>query len=367
MQGKKILICPLDWGLGHAARCVQVIRALQNAGAEVVAAADRKPYAMLRQEFPDLQLIRLPGYDISYPAEAGHMALEIAMQSPRLMWSIYREHRDLARLIKRHKIDLVISDNRFGLWTKAVPCNYITHQVMVKFPPWLGYLEPLFYKLHRKWIQRYNECWIPDFAGDPNLSGDLTHKYPPPSNAVYIGPLSRFVDYHPAETLSKDEDEFNCDILMILSGPEPQRSLFEEILIEQTKHIDDRKILILQGKTDDAVDLRLSDNVRLVSHLTSEKFNRALQSADLIISRSGYCTILDLAVLGKRAIFVPTPGQTEQEYLARKMMHEDKYYCVPQSDFDLKSALAKVKGYKGVHFKTDAGNLIVRRVGQLLK
>jgi len=367
MRGKKILVCPLDWGIGHATRCIPVIHALKEAGAEVIVAADRRPFALLQQEFPDLQLIRLPGYEVSYPTETARMALEIVMQSPRLMWSIYREHRDLERLIERYHIDLVISDSRFGLWTKRIPCIYLIHQVMVKFPPWLGYLEPLFYRLHRRWILRYNECWIPDFAGEPNLSGDLSHQYPPPSNAVYIEPLSRFADYHPTETVSENDAELNCDILMLLSGPEPQRSLLEEILIEQTKSIYDRKVLILQGKSDDTTDLRLNDNVRIVSHLPSDKLYRAIKGAEMIISRPGYSTIMDLAVLGRKAIFVPTPGQTEQEYLAGKMMNEDKYYCITQSGFDLKSALAKAKGYPGMHFRTGSGNLVVRRVGQLLK
>ena len=368
MKSKNILVCPLDWGIGHATRSIPIIRTLCDNGANVVIAADRRPYALLKREFPQLEIIGFPGYEVSYPLNGARMAFEMVMQTPRLIWTINREHQKLKSLIEQHMIDLVISDERFGLWTKKVPCVYLTHQVMVKFPPWMAFLEKVFYRMHRRWIELFTECWIPDLEGENNLTGDLAHKYPPPANAVYIGPLSRFMRTGGAAATYNDKNrELESELLILVSGPEPQRTVFEKLILEQVKDFTSMNILILLGRTDEQIEQQYTDNVKIFSHLPSDSLDVAMKQAGMIVSRPGYSTIMDLALLGKKAIFIPTPGQTEQEYLASKFMREEKFFCESQVRFDLKSALAKAKGFTGMHITTNSEKLIVERVENLIK
>ncbi|NQU06349.1 MAG: glycosyltransferase, partial [Calditrichaeota bacterium] len=191
MTRKNILVCPLDWGIGHATRSTPIIRVLVEAEMNVIIAADGRPYALLEKEFPNLEMIRLPGYKVSYPQDAG-MTAAMIRQIPQMMRGIVNEHNLLKSIINKRNIDLVISDGRFGLWSRQIPCVYLTHQLIVKFPKSLKSFEHVFYKWHCHVIKRYTECWIPDLSGEPNLSGDLSHKYTTPSNCYYIGTLSRF-------------------------------------------------------------------------------------------------------------------------------------------------------------------------------
>ena len=370
MKPKNILICPLDWGIGHATRCISVIRALTEAGMNVIICADKRPHALLEKEFPELEFIRLTGYDIDYPSDDS-MAIEMARQTPKIIRETVKEHMALRRIVKRHNIDLVISDNRFGLWSRRIPCVYMTHQLMVKFPPRLRNLEPIFYNMHKSLIQRYTECWIPDRHGTPNLSGDLSHKYPLPDNAHFIGLLSRFKKHKvrgKIYDISDEEDRPSkgYDLLVMLSGPEPQRTIFERLVIDQARQLPALKTLVLQGKTEEECDENICDNIRLVSHMNSEDLNEAILSSELVLTRAGYSTIMDMAVLGKKAILVPTPGQTEQDYLAYKFEREKKFYSEFQDDFNLKRALEKTEGYLGLDMRTGSENMILERVRAML-
>jgi len=222
----KILIAPLDWGIGHATRCVTIIREFSTRGHEVILGADGRTLAFLQQEFPGLQCISMPGYGIQYPKN-GKMATHMLRAIPKIVSGIKKEHKQLKQIIQDYNIDLVFSDNRFGLWTKAVPCIYMTHQIMIKVPRALAFIEPLLYIFHRMIISKYDACWIPDSPGEINLSGDLSHKYPLRKNVAYVGPLSRF--YGSELSYHSDNPEYrNLKVLAIISGPEPQRSIFDQ-------------------------------------------------------------------------------------------------------------------------------------------
>lgn len=333
-QQKRILICPLDWGLGHATRCIPVIRLLLEKNAEVYIAAERRPLALLRREFPGLTFIPFRGYDISYP-RSGSMALKMLLSLPALLKGIKREYTELQQIVDRYKIDVVISDNRYGCHTKKAKSIFITHQLMVK--------TPLFEKaVHKKilaYIKNYDECWIPDTAGSSNLSGDLSHKYPLPEHAYYTGPLSRF---EKNETRDIPQDH---DILAVISGPEPQRSLFEQLVLQQLyKH--DLKAMVISGLPEE-IRTEQHAGVKTVTHLDAAEMQRALAGARLVIARSGYSTVMDLAALGKKAVFIPTPGQTEQEYLAAALMKKKIAFCQQQSSFDLGKAIKESELYSG--------------------
>lgn len=329
---KRILICPLDWGLGHATRCIPLIRQYLEQNTEVVIAADKRPLELLKKEFPQLQFVQLPGYNISY-SEKSSMVFQMILSAPKILWGIYQEHQSLKKIIKDYKVDVVISDNRYGLWNKQVRSVFITHQIMIKSTHKLKFLEPLLYKINKIFIKQYNECWIPDYEGINNLSGDLSHLYPLPENTKYIGPLSRFEAHPPSP--SPREGAF--ELLVMLSGPEPQRTVLEREVISQLQHLK-IKTIIVRGTPGLKEKLQVPDYVTVYDHLESEEMRHAILSSKIILCRSGYSTIMDLTVLNMKAIFIPTPGQTEQEYLAEYHASKDNAIYFKQDGFDLKLA-----------------------------
>ena len=308
---KKILICPLNWGLGHATRCVPVIREQLAAGNEVVICADGYPLEFLRQEFPALRTLELPSYPIRY-SRGKSQVFAMLLFLPSLLKGIYRENYWLKKLLIKEHFDVIISDNRFGLWNRDIHSIYITHQVMIKMPNGLKWLEPFGYILHKYIINKFNECRIPDFAEDGGLSGDLSHKYALPKNATFIGTLSRFNDY------KLTAPDTNYQIVAVLSGVEPQRTLFEKELIAIYKN-SDKKTVIVQGKPDsEPFKKETTGNLTVIPYMNTSELAAVLMGCEQIISRSGYTTIMDLYALSclNKARLIPTPGQTEQEYLA---------------------------------------------------
>jgi len=306
----RILICPLNWGLGHATRCVPIIRTYFADGHELVLAADGYPLQFLKQEFPSLEFIELPSYPIRYSAGKSQIVAMIR-NLPNIVKGIYREHKWLCNYLKTNRFDLVISDNRFGLWTKRTTCIYMTHQLMIKMPKRLKLIESLAWWLHRQVINQYTTCWIPDYPENQGLSGDLAHKYPLPRNAHFIGPQTRFL------TPEKYTPDTSFDVVAIVSGIEPQRTLFEESIAKRFGKSNE-KTLIVCGKPGDNNQRTELDNLCFVSHIPDMELAQYLIGCKKIIARSGYTTIMDLHALNclGKAEFTPTPGQTEQEYLA---------------------------------------------------
>ena len=305
---QRILIAPLHWGLGHATRCVPIIKELIFQGHTIIIAADGYPLQLLKMEFPQLEYIEFPSFSVKY-TDANFQAGRLMLSLPRILFGIWREHRQLQVYIGQYCISHVISDNRFGLWTRLIPCTYITHQLMVKMPKRLRFFEPLGWLIHRFFISRYSACWIPDEAENGGLSGDLAHKYPLPKNARFIGCQSRFScteDIIPTETY---------DTVVVVSGPEPQRSIFEKEWIEKLEGKFE-SVLIVRGLPEKETVREQRINISLVSHLSTPELKAQLLAARKIICRSGYSSIMDLHVLHRKALMTPTPGQTEQEYLA---------------------------------------------------
>lgn len=347
---KRILICPLNWGLGHATRCIPVIRLLLEKNADVIIAADGRPLELLKKEFPQLEFIYLKGYNIRYP-EKGSMILKIFFSAPKIFWGIYKEHLSVKKIVRTKKIDVIISDNRFGCWNKKIKSIFITHQLMIKSL----FAEKLIRRLNLYFIKKYDECWLPDFSETENLSGELSHKYTLPKNTFFVGPLSRFNSIIAKEVRPKQS--FN-EIMVIISGPEPQRTIFEKLIQEQTKQTN-LKALIVCGKTELEHKKETAGNIEIVTHLKADEMQSAILNAEIIITRSGYSTVMDLATLGKKAIFIPTPGQTEQEYLAEYLMSKKIAYCVSQKQFNLSKALLESINYKGFE--------VIKKVNELEK
>ncbi|MCW3083324.1 MAG: hypothetical protein JWP12_690 [Bacteroidetes bacterium] len=353
-QPKRILICPLDWGLGHATRCIPIIRLLIQKKAEIFIAADGRPLELLKQEFPQLTFIPFKGYEINYP-RSGSMAFKMLLAVPGILKKIKREHLELQQIIDTHKIDIVISDNRYGCWNKNIKSIFITHQLMIKTP----FFEKTAHAKILNYIRNYNECWIPDTAGSENLSGDLSHKYVLQKNTYFIGNLSRF------KKPDAVNDNFKYDVMAIVSGPEPQRSIFENSLLQQF-NTTDLKTLLVSGLPEGKKNPEIRSNVTIVSHLNATEMQAAILNSKIIIARSGYSTIMDLAALGKKAVFVPTPGQTEQEYLAELLLQKNISYFQQQSAFDLKKALLISEKFTGFTALDNTGEL-EKRIDLLLK
>jgi len=327
---KRILVAPLDWGIGHATRCIPIINALLANNYEVILAADSRPLHLLSNEFPQLEIIRFAGYNIKYPTYLP-MSLSMLLQAPKLLWNIKKENTALNEIIKDYNIDGVISDNRFGLYTNKVPCAFITHQLQIQSPYFTDSIRDFNYK----YINKYSACWVMDDE-TLNLAGELSKPNKLPNNTSYIGIQSRF---------KKQETEKEYDYLAIVSGPEPQRTILEKGLVNALKDRQEKSLIVL-GKPELNTSKQLG-NLSIKSHLNAKELNTAIAQAELIICRPGYSTVMDLAVLEKKAIFIPTPGQTEQEYLAENFKAAGICYAQNQSDFDFETAIKESKSYKG--------------------
>ncbi len=339
---KTVLVAPLDWGLGHATRCIPLIRELQRYPVRVVLAAEGAVLALLQQEFPGIETLPLRGYRIRYSRRAGAMPFKIAAQLPAILYRAFAEHRWLRKIRRTEGIDAVISDNRPGLYHPSIPSIYLTHQLNIKtgqrFSDWLAT------RLHRFCIRRFTACWVPDAAGAASLAGALSHPSRLPARVTYIGPLSRFSG-GPAQPPA-------LDLLVLISGPEPQRTLFEDRLLSHLQHYPGRAVLVrgLPGPAaEQPLKVSLPENVRVYPHLPAGELGPMMASAALVISRSGYTTVMDLVKLDRPAVLVPTPGQAEQEYLAAYL--EEQGYCCAlwQDQFSLEAALQKAAHFRFRH------------------
>ena len=301
---------------------------------------------LLKQEFPELNYIKFPSFTITY-GKGKSMILPMILQIPGIMLGIIKEHNVLKRLVATYSPDLIISDNRFGLWSKKAYSVYITHQINIILPGWTGLFKPFIDVINRFIISKYNQCWIPDFEDDKcNLTGKLSHKGNLPQNAVFIGPLSRFCKHY--EKI-KPAGQYIYDLLLIMSGPEPQRTILEDLLTKEIIKSGYRAIII-QGRPGEKQINNITGNITRVSHLSAPEFLNVICHSRYIICRSGYSNIMDLVSLRRTAILIPTPGQPEQEYLAGYL---SKYFCITeQNKIELDSLIKKMNGHIPAIFKS---------------
>lgn len=332
----RVLVAPLDWGLGHATRCIPIIKELLIQGCNVILAGEGACAELLETEFPELPILNLEGYKIRYHRLGGNLSIMIIRQLAKIRKAIARENLWLKKATEDYNIDGVISDNRFGLYHDNIPTVFITHQLSIK-SPFGRWSEKIVQQWNYKYIERFTECWVPDFEDkDNNLAGKLSHpdkklKIP----LKYTGPLSRFKDLRQVE---------KNQLLILLSGPEPQRSIFENKLVDELAHYNGTAIVV-RGLPASSTVIPSSNQIRFYNHLPSTELNTSIQEASLVISRSGYSTVMDLVQLQKKSVLIPTPGQTEQEYLAR-YLEEKRIACtLPQTEFSLPTAIKKANEF----------------------
>jgi uncharacterized protein (TIGR00661 family) len=335
-ERKKVLICPLDWGLGHATRVIPIMQELIRRGCEVAVATSGPALSLLKKEFPDLHYYRITGYEPSY-SPSGSLIWSLALQLPRFVRTIQIEHEEIESIVWQDGMEVVISDNRYGCWSTAVPSVMITHQLNIQAPRLLSRTVNF---VNRLLIGKFQTCWVPDWEGKDSLAGDLSVSNGLP--VKYIGPLSRFQVTVP---VASGPAAKTYEILALVSGPEPQRKILENLLRVQLKKRG-RPALLVCGLPEENI-RKAEGSIEEVSHLHSAELNRVIQESEMVISRPGYSTIMDLARLGKKAIFIPTPGQTEQEYLGDSLMAKRIALCVRQDTFDLERALKQSLYYDG--------------------
>ena len=345
----KILLAPLNWGLGHASRCVPLVQRLLDEGHEVVLGGDGDSLTLLRKHFPKLRYVYLAPLRLRYSAGQRQVCAMLRALPQLIRWSL-QDHTMLRAVLREEHFDQVISDNRFGLFINeartGITTNdkrpitvYMTHQLRVLLPCGWRWLEPLVARLHARIYTRYNKVWVPDRKGSgteypprDTLAGELSHLHSTlnsqPSTLIeYIGPLSRF-----SLTLPTTNDKIpttNYDVVAVLSGLEPHRTMLERELVSRYLGKEE-KVLIVQGLMSNPLLRVTHKNITLVPYMNDAELAAALLTAKHIIARSGYSTIMDLVALGilttkdkllttnNRTIeLIPTPGQPEQEYLAK--------------------------------------------------
>lgn len=327
-MGKNILICPLNWGLGHATRCVPIIKDLTNQGNKVIIAADEGPLAFLQKEFPDHEFIKFPGFSPKY-SRSNTQVFRMMRAFPGALRDFRRDHKTVESIVKNYNIDTVISDNRFGCWSKQAHSVFMTHQLHIQVPKVWKWSTPIINLFNNSYIKKYDEVWVPDVEDEPSLGGKLSHPVLNGVNTKYIGHLSRFSSDN--QSFTEKTNKF----LVILSGPEPQRTMFENIVLKQARETKDN-ILILRAKPDSSELVRdVPDNVSMFNHVDDDMFVKLVNSAEIIICRGGYSSLMDLKALGRTAFLVPTPGQTEQEYLARHLSKKQGWDWCRQGNFKL--------------------------------
>ncbi|MDP4246487.1 MAG: glycosyltransferase [Bacteroidota bacterium] len=278
---------------------------------------------------------------------------------PKILIRIKRENAWLKAYMELGRPDAVISDNRYGLHHKGIFSVFITHQLMIK-TPFGKWADKWLQRLNYRAIGRFSACWVPDWetgsAVEPiPLAGELSHPRKLPAVPLrYIGPLSRF-------SRADGQEAEECDLLVLVSGPEPQRSLFEELMRKQLMQFTGRSILVRglpalakAGPPAQVASQVAANASREYDHLPAAQLNKLIDGAALVLSRPGYSSVMDLFRLGKKCIFIPTPGQTEQEYLGAYLSGKQLALSVSQRDFHLLDALRQAAAFPFRNLPFDA-------------
>jgi len=334
MGSPKILIAPLDWGLGHATRCIPIVNELIRQNCDIWIAGSGNGYFLLRQQFPQLPVLLLKGYRVSYHKAKSKFWWTLARQVPKIIIAIVAEQRWLTKKMKEFNFDIVIADNRYGFFSTQAYSVFITHQLNIKTG--LGrWADRSVRWINYRLINRFNECWVPDFEGEVNLAGALSHPKSFPGPVKYIGALSRF------ERKSRTKV---YDVMVVLSGPEPRRTIWEQRMSDQLCCYEG-KVLIVRGLPGDAASINDVGHADVVNFLPAEELNTAMEQSEWVICRSGYSSVMDLIKLQHKAILVPTPGQPEQEYLAKWLYQNELFFTCDEKHFDLNRCLEQARSF----------------------
>ncbi|RLF48405.1 MAG: glycosyltransferase [Thermoplasmata archaeon] len=353
----KIAVAICSWGIGHATRMLPILRALVQECDLRVYSHGRALDALKKELGDSAAYNQLPDYPSPY-TKSSMIVPRLLLNSPRMIKVMVMEHEIAEN--ECDDCDVIISDTRYGFYSTRVPSYFVVSQLRYIAPGRIRALEVLTERFTEFFRKKYRAVLVPD-TEDGALGGDLTTNlsYVSLDNIRYIGPLS---DFRPIECAQ------DVDVLISITGPEPQRTLFEKRVFAQVHELDAR-IVITLGKSEDCASFdknALPDNVTVYTYLNRDERNLLMNRSKVIVSRSGYSTIMDLAVLGKKALYIPTPGQTEQEYLAK--YHESLGYCpyVEQKRLHLSDNLKVVREYRGYGTNFNPSDSVKRALSVIL-
>lgn len=340
MKQLSVCISPIDWGLGHATRCISLIKALESLDYQIFIATEGYHEAILKEAIPSAIFLKLKGYRINYTKHGLLLPLVLFIQLPKICTSIIREYRWLQKAQKTYQFDLIISDNRFGFFHKSIASVFMTHQLNVQTP--FTWTTNLFQKIQYAWLKNFTACWIPDMEGKNNLSGILANPQKKPTTRLwYMGCLSRLVQEQNNEQLT----HVNKNIFLgIISGPAPQRALLENLLWESGTALNLKFTLVAGTPSHKDVVKKTTDAI-IYPHLSAVELVKQIEEAEYIICRGGYTTLMELIPFRKKLILIPTPGQTEQIYLGALWQQNGWAICYDQDEFDLSKALEKATNF----------------------
>ncbi len=333
LSSRRILVAPLDWGLGHYTRCIPLIGQLMKQNNEVFVAASGPGALLIQEAFPTIPILPISGYDIHYPKNGRFFFLSMIRQLPRLAVAVKKEEEWLQQQMNEYHFDIVISDNRLGMHTPDAHCVFITHQLAIQTGS--NFLNTLVKRINYHFIEQFNECWVPDNEAEDNLSGLLSHPKKPPHLPIrYIGWLSRF---HP------NVCEKKYKLVFVISGPEPQRTIFENIIFKLAPQLEGEMVIVRGLPEATEHSNQLPQNITAYHHLAADQLSLMMQMAEWVVCRSGYSTLMDLKAIAQKAILVPTPGQTEQEYLAQYLSDGQRFVMIHQQALNCKSLLSAME------------------------
>ena len=356
----KVLVAPLDWGLGHATRCVPVVREFLKQGAEVELAVVRSNAGLLRGIFPELRQRLAPSYNIVYPKHGYNMGLWLVKNGAHLRAVMNYEHRFAEEMVDRYDYDVLVSDNRFGFYSSAARSIYMTHQRRIAFPRVLSAFEPLGMLWHASVMSHFDQVWVPDLPDYPGYAGTLSHVQKGPVPVKFVGALSRF------DGADLKTESAKYTFVAVVSGVEPARTRFENLLRETLAKIPGRHAIIL-GKPSAGVNRSSERNLDVFTHLPDAEFAGVVKNAQWVVSRGGYSTVMDMAVLGAKCVFVPTPGQYEQIILARDLSREGYAVAIDESKFSIEALLAAISKNGNVALpKPGENNLLKDAVREII-
>lgn len=335
----KIFFPVLNWGLGHASRSLPLIKKYLSAGHDILSASDGESLSMLRRELPDQMVLQLPGYDILYGSR--YMPYNMLKHGPGMLKTMKTEHELTKAIVERHGIDCIISDNRYGCYHHEIPSALMTHQLQV----FTGHklLDVYIRRQIRSWCKNFTEIWVPDQPPPDNITGEMSGIDIQPIPKYYLGVISE---------LECVPHAGQYDAVAVISGPEPQRTHFEQLVIKQLSVLHG-KFAIVCGKPGEEEKIREEKNLMIFPYMSRAELSTLLDQTEVVISRSGYTTMMDLAKTGHKAILCPTPGQYEQIYLADRLANLGQCIYRRQENLNLEQALQEVRTIHSIGHGTE--------------
>jgi uncharacterized protein (TIGR00661 family) len=350
-EKKIVFIAPLDWGLGHATRCVPLIQELIRENFKVIIGGSGLSGQWIRQEFPELEYVEIPSEVFTY-SKYIPMPVYIFSLFIKLKRLIKKENQWIDNFLKNRKVDLIISDNRYGFYSKNIPSVIITHQLYLHLGFFI-WMQPIINRIIFSLLHPFDQIWVPDTKTEPSLSGKLSHNSSIPPNVKYIGPLSRFMGKKRSDSSS---NSYKYKFAFVLSGPEPHRTILEKECLEFISQLKE-DCVIVRGTNVHSLK-NVPSHLTIIDFADSETLFHYINQSEIIVSRAGYSSLMDYACLQKHSVIIPTPGQTEQEYLARYHSRTGLFTSIKQGKLKNLNQSLKIKDSIQFNFSHQFSNRI---------